>query len=137
MMEESKPISSAALWSPIFVAVATFFFVPGGWLLGILNFRRMGMKDKAREHVYVAIGATVLIVVVALLGMEIPAIVRFIFLGFAAWYMHSANSGLIKQYQEAGGLVSQANILLGIVIAIAAGVAWYLVVFGIISLFVW
>jgi hypothetical protein len=132
MMEESKPISSAALWSPIFVAIATFFFVPGGWLLGILNFQRMGMKSRAQEHIYVAIGATVLLVVVALLGMEIPAFVRFLFLGFAAWYMHSANSGLIKQYQEAGGLVTQANILLGILIAIAAGVAWYLVVFGIL-----
>lgn len=131
-MEESKPISSAALWSPIFVAIATFFFVPGGWLLGILNFQRMGMKSRAQEHIYVAIGATVLLVVVALLGMEIPAFVRFLFLGFAAWYMHSANSGLIKQYQEAGGLVTQANILLGILIAIAAGVAWYLVVFGIL-----
>lgn len=132
MMEESKPISSAALWSPIFVAIATLFFLPGGWLLGILNFHRMGMKDKVQEHLYIAIGATVLIVIGALLAFELPAFVNYLFLGFAAWYMHSANSGLIKQYQEAGGLVSQANILLGIVIAVAAGVTWYLVVFGIL-----
>ena len=122
--ETAKP--PLTLWKPRFVGIITFLLLPGGWFLGILNFRRLGLKRQVVGHLIFFLCLTLVLLAIAFSGGDMPSFLALILGVSLGFYMSDANTKAINEYRAAGGVVQDADGVAGFFICLGATVGWFL-----------
>ena len=125
IMSDKSTETQPVLWSPLLVGIMTFLILPGGWMLGTLNFYRAGLKLRAAAHFISLLVLTFLSFDVVFSAHPDELFGYAFLLGLTlSYYMYNINSRMIYNYRVLGGVVQTANPVTGVLISIAATLGW-------------
>ena len=112
------------LYTPGMISLLTFLTAfPGGYILMILNWRRMGKRDKEQSYVFGLVFSSLLMFLLLPFYMQTGFGAFIINMAFGI-YFYNEMTNAMTAYEQIGNRYIKENLFTGCLIGILAVIAW-------------